>query len=332
MTTSRRYVKTALGTLMLGALISCAGGPAAQPTRGSSTRLALRAARLLNPASGATHRDIVVLAEGSRIADVLEASRYRVRAGDRLIDKTTGGERAQVHAGSWTLGRHGPFPLACGRRPRLDKPNSRRQTRPMSLVSPDVRPAMHETKRRLLEAGLAMLLERGYGGLGVQDVLDRTNIPKGSFYHHFDSKEDMALQAVDLYTSLGHELLDRCLTPDGRPALARIRNFFEQLAAFYGTQGYLGCLLGALGQELSGTNEVFRRKIEACLESLAVRIVDCLEEARRNDELPIDTDPRQLADVLLNAWEGAALRSRLLRSPEPLKGVLDFCLGALAAR
>lgn len=199
----------------------------------------------------------------------------------------------------------------------------------MSLVTAPP-PAMHETKRRLLEAGLAMLLERGYSGLGVQDVLDRTGIPKGSFYHHFESKQDMALQAVDLYTSLGHELLDRCLAPDGRPALQRVRTFFEQLALFYGTQGYLGCLLGGLGQELSGTSDVFRTKIEECLASLARPIAACLEEARCAGELPDATDPGQLADVLLNAWEGAALRSRLLRSPAPLNGVLDFCLSALA--
>src|SRR5688572_21589605 len=70
----------------------------------------------------------------------------------------------------------------------LDGLDRATQTRPMSLViHDDLRPTIHETKRRLLEAGLSMLLERGYSGLGVQDVLDRTSIPKGSFYHHFES-------------------------------------------------------------------------------------------------------------------------------------------------
>lgn len=194
------------------------------------------------------------------------------------------------------------------------------------LVAPD---RLHETKRRLLEAGMALLLERGYGGLGVQDVLDRTGVPKGSFYHHFESKEDMALQAVGLYTVIGHQLLDRCLAPDGRPALQRVRSFFEELGRFYEEQGYLGCLLGALGQELSGTSEPFRKKIEECVGSIASRIADCLEEGRRAGELSANVDPRRLADILVNAWEGAALRSRLLRSPQPLDQVLDFCLGAL---
>src|SRR5687767_11209271 len=189
---------------------------------------------------------------------------------------------------------------------------------------------VHETKRRLLEAGLTLLLERGYSGLGVQDVLDVTGIPKGSFYHHFESKQDMALQAVELYMLIGHELLDRCLVDDGRPALQRVRFFFDELEQLYRDQGYLGCLLGALGQELSGTNEAFRRRIEVCLGSIAARIADCLEQGRSNGELPADTDTRELANVLVNAWEGAALRSRLLRSPAPLHHVLDFCLGAAA--
>jgi len=183
---------------------------------------------------------------------------------------------------------------------------------------------VHATKELLLEQGLAMLLERGYNDLGVQAILDRTGVPKGSFYHHFLSKEDMALQAVDRYLSFGHELLDQTLAPDDRPPLNRVRGFFEQMRELYSAEGYLGCLLGALGQELSGANEVFRTKIEACVASIARRIAICLEEARARGELPADVDCQRHADMLVNAWEGAALRSRLLRSPRPLNAFLEF--------
>jgi TetR/AcrR family transcriptional regulator, transcriptional repressor for nem operon len=183
---------------------------------------------------------------------------------------------------------------------------------------------VHATKERLLQEGLAMLLERGYNDLGVQAILDRTGVPKGSFYHHFPSKEELALQAVDLYTRLGHELLEVTLAPDGRAPLHRVRGFFEQLCELYASQGYLGCLLGALGQELSGVNEVFRKKIEECVASIAGRIAVCLEEARKAGDLPPGVDCGHYADALVNAWEGAALRSRLLRSPAPLNAFLEF--------
>jgi len=183
---------------------------------------------------------------------------------------------------------------------------------------------LHETKRRLLEAGLIMLLERGYHGLGVQDLLDRTGVPKGSFYHHFKSKEDLALQAVDLYAALAHAQLEASLSAVERPPLERVRDFFDQIRRMYAAEGYLGCFLGALGQELSGMNDVFRRRIEACFASLASGLAECLEDARQAGDIAPDTDVQQLATVLIQAWEGAALRSRLVRSAVPLDCFFDF--------
>ena len=70
---------------------------------------------------------------------------------------------------------------------------------------------LHPTKQRLLDAGLAMLLEHGYNDLGIQALLDATETPKGSFYHHFKDKEDFALQVVDQYMREVHAGLDACL-------------------------------------------------------------------------------------------------------------------------
>ncbi len=122
----------------------------------------------------------------------------------------------------------------------------------------------HPTKQRLLDAGLAMLLEHGYNDLGIQALLAATGTPKGSFYHHFADKEDFALQVVDRYMQGVHAGLDACLGDAGRPPLERVRRFFEMTQQPYRQEGYLGCLLGGLGQELSGVSDVFRRKIDAC--------------------------------------------------------------------
>jgi TetR/AcrR family transcriptional repressor of nem operon len=173
-----------------------------------------------------------------------------------------------------------------------------------------------------------MLLERGYSSLGLQALLDDTAIPKGSFYHHFRDKEDFALQAIDLYMVEVHAGLEQCLNDPSRPPLARIRNFFEQTREKYRDQGYLGCLLGGLGQELSGVSEVFRRKVEECFSSIAGHLARCLDEAKRVGELPDDVDSERLAALLVDCWEGAALRSRLRGNPEPLGAMLDFYFAA----
>lgn len=190
---------------------------------------------------------------------------------------------------------------------------------------------MHSTKQKLLDAGLRMLLERGYHDLGVQAVLEETGVPKGSFYHHFSSKEDFALQVIDAYMRDVHAGLDACLEDLTHPPLQRVRNFFEGTAEKYRDEGYLGCLLGGLGQELSGTSEVFRRKIAWCLSEITERIAACLEQECRPGGALEDSDPREVARLLVDCWEGAALRTRLQRDPRPLEAMLDFYFARFAA-
>ena len=169
-----------------------------------------------------------------------------------------------------------------------------------------------------------MLLRHGYHDLGIQALLDATGTPKGSFYHHFRDKEDFALQAIDEYMRHVHAGLDACLGDPERPPLDRVRRFFELTVQSYRREGYLGCLLGGLGQELSGVSEKFRRKVEGCFSEIARRIAVCLDEARRRGDIPADSNTRRMASLLVDCWEGAALRSRLRGNAAPLTAMLDF--------
>lgn len=187
------------------------------------------------------------------------------------------------------------------------------------------------TKARMLDAGLSMLLRHGYNDLGIQAVLKETGMPKGSFYHHFASKEDFALQVVDRYMNEVHQGLDASLGDRSRAPLGRVRKFFEMTRDKYHEDGYLGCMLGGLGQELSGVSPVFQERIEACLGIIADRIAACMEEAQASGDLPPDADPGHLANLIVNCWEGAALRSRLRRDPAPLDSMLDFYFSVVAA-
>lgn len=171
---------------------------------------------------------------------------------------------------------------------------------------------------------MTMLLRRGYHNLGIAAVLDATQIPKGSFYHYFKSKEDFGLQVIDLYMTHVHAGLDQCLGNESLPPLQRVRRFFEQTEEKYRDEGYLGCLLGGLGQELSGVSETFRSKVEQCFSEIARRIAVCLQKAIERGDLPRDADPENMAELLVNCWEGAALRTRLRRDPASLRKMLDF--------
>lgn len=190
---------------------------------------------------------------------------------------------------------------------------------------------MHETKQRLLDLGKGLLLKHGYSGLGIQQVLTAAGVPKGSFYHHFESKADFALQIVDQYMDDVHAGLDECLADGANPPLDRVRGFFEATIESYHDEGLMGCLLGGLGQELSGVSDTFRLKIEECFAQIAERVAVCLDEARSRGELPPGTDPTEMAHLLVDCWEGAALRSRMRRDPAPLEAMLDFYFGSVTA-
>lgn len=178
---------------------------------------------------------------------------------------------------------------------------------------------------------MAMLLQQGYHALGIAAVLEATKIPKGSFYHHFKSKEDFGLQVIDLYMEGVHAGLEQIMGDKSVPPLRRVRRFFEATEQKYRSEGYLGCLLGGLGQELSGVSVVFRRKVEQCFILIQGRVAGCLQEAIERGDLPKETNAQQMAEILVNCWEGAALRTRMRRDPAPLREMLDFYFRTAAA-
>ena len=177
----------------------------------------------------------------------------------------------------------------------------------------------HPTKQRLLDTGLGMLLEHGYNDLGVQALLEATGTPKGSFYHHFEDKEDFALQVVDQYMTGVHAALDAALSDTVRPPLERVRHFFEMVEQSYKQQGYMGCLLGGLGQELSGVSEVFRRKIAGCFAAIGNRLGTCLEEAEARRRPPSRLGPAahgEPAGRLLGGRSASQSAARRCRTAE----------------
>lgn len=181
-----------------------------------------------------------------------------------------------------------------------------------------------DTKAKLLDAGLVLLLRHGYNDLGINDLLREAGVPKGSFYHHFKSKEDFALGIIDRYMEEVHQGLDAFVNNPDLAPLNRVRGFFEATEQKYREEGYLGCMLGGVGQELSGMSSVFAERIDQCLGYIADRLSECMEDAVARGDLPAGSDPKALANLLVDCWEGAALRSRLRRNPAPLRAMLDF--------
>src|SRR5689334_1865247 len=88
-----------------------------------------------------------------------------------------------------------------------------------------------DTSHRLLHVGLRRIREMGYASTGLQELLDEAKVPKGSFYHHFRSKEDFAKEVLALYIRGERERAEKILR-DGKAApLRRLRSYFNELIA-----------------------------------------------------------------------------------------------------
>jgi TetR/AcrR family transcriptional repressor of nem operon len=182
----------------------------------------------------------------------------------------------------------------------------------------------------LVRAGLEVLTQKGFSATGLDEILGRVGIPKGSFYHYFDSKEAFGLELIDRYAAYFARKLDRHLTNTGLAPLARLESFFadarDGMARFHFQRG---CLIGNLGQEMGALPDSFRARLVAVFQDWEARLARCLEDARMAGQIAATADCAELASAFWIGWEGAVLRAKLEQSSQPLAVFARFFVGAL---
>ncbi len=181
------------------------------------------------------------------------------------------------------------------------------------------------TKQALLKAGKHLIWEKGYAATGIQEVLHAADVPKGSFYHYFDSKDAFVVAVLesylqDLNTRFGYSLGDTTLTP-----LMRLRQYFEAAVSWYESlPAYAGCMLGNLSQELAAHNEPFRFRLQSWFEQWHSSILDCLQQAQECGELSASLNVDHLTDFCLNGLQGALLHAKVSQNPASLHAFLSI--------
>ena len=172
--------------------------------------------------------------------------------------------------------------------------------------------ARENTRDLLLEAGRLAFLERGYNHSGIETILQAARVPKGSFYHYFESKEDFGLKVLDQFAGCYEERLNLALGDLSLSPINRFRRYFEAtIERFDSDQCRKGCLVGKLSQELADHSEVFRLKLEEIFRRWEDRYAECLLMARDCGEINPILPIRAVAGFWLNGWQGAMLRGEI---------------------
>ncbi len=177
------------------------------------------------------------------------------------------------------------------------------------------------TQDKIIEAGIGLFLKKGYNGTGLKEILAAANVPKGSFYHFFDSKEAFGKAVLLHYAQAFTPLLKQYLVDGEGSPLFRLDAFFGTMIQRFDKEMDCkgGCLIGNFAQEMADSSPLFRQVVASVMNDWKDHFVACLEEARRAGELTGHLPVEALAEVLLNSWEGALLKMKVVKSVAPLE-------------
>lgn len=188
------------------------------------------------------------------------------------------------------------------------------------------------TREHLVDVGLELIRSAGYTATGINQILHVAQVPKGSFYHHFSSKDEFVMEVIRRYATGEQERAERLLGDTSVSPLKRLRRYFKDLIATYGRAGgpmISGCLLGNLSLEIAGQNEVIRSLLKQAFDGWQSALAGTVREAIDRKELPKTVRADDLAALLVNGWEGAQVRAKSEQSDKPLILFLNHAFDVL---
>ena len=187
-----------------------------------------------------------------------------------------------------------------------------------------------DTKTALIRAGLVTMTEKGFSASGLDEILRSVGVPKGSFYHYFQSKEDFGSTLIETYGKSFSVKLDKFLLDETHSPLERFSYLIENLRKYMIKHDFQrGCLIGNLGQEMGALPTVFRQQLIDVFEEWQKKTSVCFKEAQQKNEISADVDCVELARFFWIGWEGAILRAKLERNAGALDNFTELFLKTL---
>jgi TetR/AcrR family transcriptional repressor of nem operon len=186
------------------------------------------------------------------------------------------------------------------------------------------RPSLRE---KLASSAVDTLHTHGFRGCSIQDITEAAGVPKGSFFNHFENKEDLAIDALRRY--LQNTRVD-ILFEEGVPPLDRLKNHFTYLSERLIERGFeRGCMLGLFAAEMAQEYPKMREELRSVFENWCSTVESVLREAQAEGTVDPRHDPGQLARFLVNAWEGATIRLKITRDRGPIDDFFNATFKAL---
>ncbi|WP_267419237.1 MULTISPECIES: TetR/AcrR family transcriptional regulator [unclassified Curtobacterium] len=181
-----------------------------------------------------------------------------------------------------------------------------------------------DTRQHLLDTAQRLMARKGYTAVGLSEVLSEAGVPKGSFYHWFSSKEAFGEALMQHYFTDYLRSMDRIASNTGATGAEQLQEYWQRfydLQAFDDCQGK--CLVVKLATEVSDLSEPMRRQLVDGTAGIIDHLERMITTGTRDGSVPVDEDPRALAQELYESWLGASTMAKIQRTPDALQRVLD---------
>jgi TetR/AcrR family transcriptional regulator, transcriptional repressor for nem operon len=182
----------------------------------------------------------------------------------------------------------------------------------------------HESKTKILNAALHVIRAKGYSATRIEDICETAGLTKGSFFHHFDSKEELALAAADYWIEGTGALF--ASAPYHTPAdpLDRLLAYVDfRKVLLVGELADFTCLIGTMVQEVYETHPAIRDACNRSISEHAATLVPDIEEAMRRRDMHPDWTAESLALYTQATIQGAFVLAKAKHNREAAVAVID---------
>jgi TetR/AcrR family transcriptional repressor of nem operon len=201
------------------------------------------------------------------------------------------------------------------------------KSQPAAKRGPKPKP---DTHNNLVQAGLRLLHAEGYAATGIQSIVESVNVPKGSFYNHFASKEAFGAEVMDAYFDRNEGKLRAILGNADVAPLVRLEAYFDDRIEALKAAGFAkGCLLGNFSAEVADHSALVRERLASHFAAWGHFFEICIAEAQDQGAVSDRLPAALLGRFVLNSWEGALLRMRAEKSEAPLVEFKQVVFGKL---
>jgi TetR/AcrR family transcriptional repressor of nem operon len=182
----------------------------------------------------------------------------------------------------------------------------------------------HESKRKLLDAALHVIRSKGYTATRVEDICEAAGLTKGSFFHHFKSKEDLALAAAEYWNTVTGELFASAEYRRLSDPLDRLLAYIDlRKSLLRGKLPEFTCLLGTMVQEVYETHPQLRDACEQNISGHAATLEPDITAAMQKYNVHGNWTPRSLALYTQAVIQGAFILAKARGGPEVAETMID---------